>query len=220
MFTPFFNIFKNTADRVQSQIHLSQNLIQPHNAFINTVDHFFCRCKVLLDLIHGLGGFGSGLIDGSMNCSLSPADCVNHPPNQGRSYDLDCLAAFIDSLQVPSSPSHAHGEPLSEAEQRGQTIFDDPALGCITCHPPPLYTDQLMHDVGTATANERIGPAYDTPSLRGLYDSAPYFHDGSASTLRDTLNRPSSGNEHDVRGLLTEDEIGDLIDFLIALPFE
>jgi YVTN family beta-propeller protein len=164
--------------------------------------------------------FGSGLIDGSMNCSLSPADCVNHPPNQGRSYDLDCLAAFVDSLQVPLSPSHAHGEPLGEAERRGQAIFDDPALGCITCHPSPLYTDQLMHDVGTATAGERIGPAYDTPSLRGLYDSAPYFHDGSVSVLRDTLTRPSSGGEHDVRGLLTEDEIQDLIDFLMALPFE
>ena len=77
-----------------------------------------------------------------------------------------------------------------------------------------------MHDVGTATANERIGPAYDTPSLRGLYDSAPYFHDGSASTLHDALVRPSSGGEHDVRGLLTEGEIQDLIDYLMALPFE
>jgi cytochrome c peroxidase len=164
--------------------------------------------------------FGSGLIDGEMNCSVSPADCVHHPPNQGRSYDLDCLAAFIDSLQVPLSPSHAHGEPLSEAERRGQAIFNDPALGCITCHPSPLYTDQQMHDVGTATAGERIGPAYDTPGLRGLYDSAPYFHDGSAPTLRDALTRPSPGGEHDVRGTLAEDEIQDLIDFLMALPVE
>jgi YVTN family beta-propeller protein len=74
--------------------------------------------------------FGSGLIDGAMNCSLSPPDCVKHPPNQGRSYDLDSLAAFIDSLQVPISPAHAHGEPLTETEQRGQALFNDPALGC------------------------------------------------------------------------------------------
>jgi YVTN family beta-propeller protein len=164
--------------------------------------------------------FGSGLIDGEMNCSVSPADCVNHPPNQGRSYDLDCLAAFIDSLQVPLSPSHTHDEPLSEAERRGQAVFNDPALGCITCHPSPLYTDQQRHDVGTATANEKIGPAYDTPSLRGLYDSAPYFHDGSAPTLHDALTRFSPGGEHDVRGALAEADIQDLIDFLMALPFE
>ena len=164
--------------------------------------------------------FGSGLIDGAMNCSLSPPDCVNHPPNQGRSYDLDCLAAFMDSLQMPSGPAHAHGEPLTEAEQRGQTLFNDPALGCVTCHPSPLYTDQHKHDVGTSTTDERIGPAYDTPSLRGLYDSAPYFHDGSAPTLYDALTYPSPESEHDVSGLLTEEQIGDLIAFLLVLPFE
>ena len=164
--------------------------------------------------------FGSGLVDGEMNCVLFPPDCVNQPPNQGRSYDLDSLAAFIDSLQVPLSPAHAHGEPLTGAEQRGQALFEDPDLGCVTCHPAPLYTDQQLHDVGTATADERIGPAYDTPTLRGLYDSAPYFHDGSAATLYDTITRPGAGSEHDVRGVLTEAEMRDLIAFLMALPFE
>ena len=159
--------------------------------------------------------FGSGLIDGEMNCSLSPPDCVNQPPNQGRSYDLDCLALFLDSLSSPPSPG-----PPSEAALRGQAVFNDPDVGCVTCHPPPLYTDLQMHDVGTTTADERIGPAYDTPTLRGRWDSAPYFLDGSAATLRDTLTRPSAGSEHDVRGALTEAEIQDLIAFLLALPFE
>ena len=164
--------------------------------------------------------FGSGLLDGAMNCSLAPPDCVNQPPNQGRSYDLDCLAAFIDSLQVSPSPAHAHNEPLTDAEQRGQLLFGDPRLGCVTCHPPPLYTDQQLHDVGTATDDERIGPAYDTPTLRGLYDSAPYFHDGSAATLYEAIAYPSSGSEHDVRELLTEAEMQELLAFLLALPFE
>jgi len=164
--------------------------------------------------------FGSGLVDGDMNCSLSPADCVNHPPNQGRSYDLDALAAFMDSLQVEMSPSHARGEPLSLAELRGKAIFEDPAVGCATCHPAPLYTDLQLHDVGTSTPDERIGPAFDTPTLRGLYDSAPYFHDGSADTLLETVTRPSPGSEHDVRGLLNEEERADLMAFLVALPYQ
>ncbi|MBS1253641.1 MAG: Hydrazine synthase subunit gamma [Anaerolineales bacterium] len=164
--------------------------------------------------------FGSGLIEGEMNCSLSPVDCVHQPPNQGRSYDLDCLATFIDSLQIPLSPSHAGGEPLTEAEERGKAIFEDPDLECIDCHPPPFYTDRETHDVGTVTSDERIGPAFDTPTLRGLYDSAPYFHDGSAGTLYDALTYPSPESEHDVRGLLTEAEIQDLISFLLALPYE
>ena len=160
-----------------------------------------------------------------MNCSLSPPDCVNHPPNQGRSYDLDCLAAFIDSLQVELSPGHANGEPLTEAEARGQELFNDPALGCASCHPAPLYTDHLTHTVGTAPIDpedpdEKIGPAYDTPTLRGLYDSAPYFHDGSAATIYEAITRPSPGSEHDVSGLLSEGDIQDVTAFLRALPYE
>jgi YVTN family beta-propeller protein len=164
--------------------------------------------------------FGSGLIEGEMNCAPYPPDCVHQPPNMGRSFDLDCLAAFLDSLTVPLSPAHARGEPLTAAEKRGQAIYNRADLECVTCHPPPLYTDQQPHDVGTTTAGERIGPAYDTPTLRGLYDSAPYFHDGSAATLYQALTRPSPEGEHDLRGLLTEAEIDDLIVFLLALPFE
>jgi YVTN family beta-propeller protein len=163
--------------------------------------------------------FGSGLIDGDVNCSLNPVDCVNHPPNQGRSPELDALAAFMDSLQMPLSPDHINGEPLTASELRGEAIFDDPALGCITCHPPPLYTDKLMHDVGTSTEDEKIGPAYDTPTLNGLYNSAPYFHDGSAETLYETLTFPSPESEHDVTSILTVAEIQDLIAYLLALPF-
>jgi cytochrome c peroxidase len=74
--------------------------------------------------------------------------------------------------------------------------------------------------VSTATADEKIGPAYDTPTLKGLYDSAPYFHDGSAATLRDALTRPSAGSEHDLRARLTEQEMAELSAFLLALPFE
>jgi len=164
--------------------------------------------------------FGSGLIAGDVNCSLSPPDCIHHPPNQGRSYDLDSLALFIDSLQMSISPTHAHGEPLNAAELRGLAIFNDPVLGCSTCHPAPLYTDLQSHDVGTVSADERVGPAFDTPSLRALYTSAPYFHNGSAPTLLAALTHPSPNNEHDVSNLLDTAEIQDLIAFLLALPFE
>ncbi|HSR34906.1 MAG TPA: cytochrome D1 domain-containing protein [Anaerolineae bacterium] len=163
--------------------------------------------------------FGSGLIDGDLHCNLSPPDCVSPEPNQGRSYDMDSLALFLDSLEAPLSPGHAHGEPLTEAEQRGQALFSNPALGCVTCHPPPLYTDLQRHDVGTATSGEKIGPDYDTPTLLGLYDSAPYYHDGGSLDLHAALTRPSPGSEHDLSGL-PEAQIQDLIAFLLALPYE
>ncbi len=59
----------------------------------------------------------------------------------------------------------------------------------------------LLHDVGTCVTDgpwpdvlhtdidgdPRPSCAFDTPALRGLTDSAPYFHDGSAATLEDVL---------------------------------
>jgi hypothetical protein len=125
--------------------------------------------------------FGSGLISGEMHPTLGA-------PNQGRSYDLDCLAAFIDSLALPER-THA----LTLAEQRGKAIFESPETGCASCHPAPLYTDLQQHDVGTADGDgEWFGPEIDTPTLRFLYDSAPYLHDGSTDVLGSVLVRQSS----------------------------
>jgi YVTN family beta-propeller protein len=153
--------------------------------------------------------YGSGLISGAMYPTLGP-------PNQGRSYDLDCLAAFIDSLAVPV---RAHA--LTPAEQRGKAIFESPQTGCASCHPVPLYTDLQQHDVGTADATgEWFGPTIDTPTLRYLYDSAPYLHDGSAPTLYEVLTTKNPADEHGVTSHLTEKQIEDLIAFLSILPFE
>ena len=84
--------------------------------------------------------FGAGLIDGQMHPTLGP-------PNQGRSYDLDSLAAFIDNLVVPQRQ-----HTLTPAEQRGKEIFESPQTGCADCHPSPLYTNLEQYDVGTANS--------------------------------------------------------------------
>ena len=153
--------------------------------------------------------FGAGLIAGEMH----PTD---GPPNQGRCYDLDCLAAFIDSLAVPPG-----GQPLSAAAARGQAIFDDPRTECLSCHPPPLYTDLQVHDVGTAVGpDEQFGPLIDTPTLRFLYDSAPYLHDGAALTLLDVLTTANAEDRHGVTSQLSAAELDDLVAFLRALPLK
>ena len=137
-------------------------------------------------------------------------------PNQGRSYELDCLAAFIDSLRLPER-QHA----LAPAEERGKALFESELTGCAVCHPAPLYTDLKQQDVGTVngTDAEWFGPLIDTPTLRFLYDSAPYFHDGSAADVRATLTFPSPKSEHDIRGILSDAEMQDLVAFLLVLPY-
>jgi YVTN family beta-propeller protein len=154
--------------------------------------------------------FGTGLIhDGEMNPTLGA-------PNQGRSYDLDCLATYIDSLALP-----ARKHTLTPAELRGKALFESPATKCAECHPAPLYTDLRVHDVGTAdSAGEWFGPLIDTPTLRFLFDSAPYLHDGSAATLREVLTVSNRDDKHGVISHLAGPEIEDLIAFLLALPYE
>jgi cytochrome c peroxidase len=77
-----------------------------------------------------------------------------------------------------------------------------------------------VHDVGTADAiGEWFGPLIDTPTLRFLYDSAPYLHDGSAATLRDILTHANPGDVHGVTSHLAEREIADLVAFMLALPY-
>lgn len=154
--------------------------------------------------------FGTGLIEGAMY----PTDDRKRP-NQGRSYDLDCLALFIDGLAVPR---RAHA--LTPAERRGQAIFESPQTECSVCHPGPLYTDLKPHDVGTARARgEWFGPAIDTPTLRFLYDSAPYLHDGSAATLYDVLTAANANDEHGVTSHLSHDDLEDLVAFMQVLPY-
>lgn len=153
--------------------------------------------------------FGDGLIAGGMHDTFGD-------PNQGRAYDLDSLAAYIDSLQTPGR-SH----DLTSAEGRGQAVFASPETDCLRCHAPPYYTDFQAHDVGTADGpGEWLGPFIDTPTLRFLFDSAPYLHDGSAPTLLDVLTTANPDDEHGVTSHLTSQELSDLIAFLAALPFE
>jgi len=82
-----------------------------------------------------------------------------------------------------------------------------------------------LHRPAQARRRHGHGRRADRPGLRythlrGLFDSPPYFHDGSAGTLDEALTRPSTGGEHDLRGLLSQAELQDLIAFLRALPFE
>jgi hypothetical protein len=71
------------------------------------------------------------------------------------------------------------------------------SLGCLSCHGGPALTDSTLgaatlHDVGTlrTTSGQRLGgplDGIDTPSLLGIWTTAPYFHDGSAATLDDVF---------------------------------
>ncbi len=156
---------------------------------------------------------GVGLIPGITFNGQSPLDY----DSSARNADLDALAAYISSLgkdSVKRSPYRDYTGELTESASRGRAIFygDD----CEQCHGGSSFRDGLTHDVGTIveTSGNRLGgmlEAIRTPTLIELWESAPYFHDGSAATLGDVLDR----GDH-ARDLSTQDEI-DLIAFLNSI---
>ena len=171
--------------------------------------------------VRGLLMQGQGLMKGRLPDALGE-------PISGRSEALDALAAYTNSHKFTLSPHAKNG--LSEAAQRGRKLFLSERTMCATCHSGPYYTDSqprptielVRHDVGTGhdDPTELMEAAYDTPTLLGIYRSAPYLHHGKAKTLRDVLTSWNRDDKHGVTSGLSETEISDLVEFLKALPFE
>ncbi|MGZ8727857.1 MAG: hypothetical protein ACXW5U_03315 [Thermoanaerobaculia bacterium] len=161
---------------------------------------------------------GTGLASGGAHCE--PA-CDEAPPNRMRSADLDALGDFMRSLRtMHRSPHLKPSGTLDRPAMRGQAIFFSTMTGCAGCHPPPLFTDRSKHDVGTGRgASERKGTSFDTPSLRFLFSSAPYLHDGSAPSLRDVVTTGNPGDLHGRTSHLSSGEVDDLVAFLESIPF-
>src|SRR4029079_1862933 len=107
-------------------------------------------------------------------------------------------------------------------------VFQSAATGCATCHAGPFYSDSRpqrpfrVHDVGTGgdDPSEKMGPKYDTPTLLGVYRSAPYLHHGKAQTLQEVLTKYNPEDRHGKTRQLSTAQIDDLVEFLKALPFE
>jgi cytochrome c peroxidase len=75
----------------------------------------------------------------------------------------------------------------TQSELRGEALFFGKAQ-CSTCHEPPFYLDNKMHDLKVERfVNEPPDGPIKTFTLRGIKDSPPYLHDGRLLTLEDTV---------------------------------
>lgn len=94
----------------------------------------------------------------------------------------DAIFAYVMSLAPPVPP--AEDPPRADtAVARGDTLFHDKETGCSSCHlGDDVSTDHASHDVKSATTFDDT-PKFDTPSLRFIGRTAPYFHDGRYPTL-------------------------------------
>jgi cytochrome c peroxidase len=130
------------------------------------------------------------------------------------------LAAFMDSLPTPDNP-YKHDE-MTEPQKRGAEAFTK--AGCNECHTGAALTNNKQANVGTFVLsgtnpdNSAVRKrGLNTPSLLGLARSAPYLHDGSAATLMDRLLATRFSNQHGKTSELSDEELGDLVEFLRTL---
>ncbi|AHG89508.1 cytochrome c class I [Gemmatirosa kalamazoonensis] len=128
---------------------------------------------------------------------------------------LPALRAYQFSLQVPPAPA---GSFDAAAAARGQVVFN---ASCASCHVGATLTDNnsgVLHAPSETGVDARYAlrtptKRYRTTPLRGLWQHAPYFHDGSAKTLADVVEHYDT-----VRGLhLSAAQKQDLVAYLKTL---
>jgi len=148
-------------------------------------------------------------------------------PKAGFSVELDALAAYIATLKrVPASPFRNPDGSMTTDAIAGQKLFHSAATGCSNCHRGPQLSDSelhgnpfVLHDVGTITpaSGKRLSATLtglDTPTLKGIWETGPYLHDGSAATLMDVLTTKNPNNQHGLTSQLTPTELQQLVAYL------
>jgi cytochrome c5 len=109
---------------------------------------------------------------------------------------LPALQAYQLALAAPAAPA---GSFDAAAAVRGKAIFEGPAQ-CATCHSGSEFTDanDRLHPPSEVVSEPEPGGVpsyasrsatkqYRTAPLKGLWQHAPYFHNGSAATLADVV---------------------------------
>ena len=140
---------------------------------------------------------------------------VSNPPDMVETKLAD-LEAYQLSLASPAPPA---GSFDAMAAARGRTVFNG-AGQCAGCHAGSAFTDAdtRLHQpseipTDSTHAERSATKMYRTTPLRALWQHAPYFHDGSAATLQDVVQR----YDQFLSLGLTADQVADLIEYLKSL---
>lgn len=132
------------------------------------------------------------------------------PPRKGledvrdRRTGLRGIDNFENFMRLLAPPARG---PVSDTVRAGEQAFR--SIGCASCHAPALqtgrnanpafdrkavdlYSDLLLHDVGTGDGIVQAAAHMNeirTPALWGLRLRRPFLHDGSAATIEEAIGR-------------------------------
>jgi len=141
--------------------------------------------------------------------------------------DLDALTAYIlTGIHYPPNLQFNPEGKLTDSQLRGKAIFDraKDSFGniipennrCITCHPPPYYTNLKLASVGTLALSDD-SMKFDTPHLNNIFASPPYLHDGRAATLEEIWTIYGKEDKHGMANDLNKNQLNDLVNYLKSL---
>jgi YVTN family beta-propeller protein len=116
------------------------------------------------------------------------------------------LAAYLRTLPPPPPRPSLAAHADEAAVRRGREVFRNQS--CDRCHTPPVYTSKPTYDVGLK--DEMGNTLFNPPSLRGVSQGGPYFHDNRAATLEDVFTR----YRHQLQEELPRQQLADLLTFL------
>ena len=161
-----------------------------------------------MDMLTSYNGFIPG--GKNKNTELPRSTEWTHPFGYvGKKYtdaQLYALTQYIYSLEPPKNPNHFPEELI----QKGRLLFAK--NGCVSCHTPPLYTNNKLTpasgfeppkdhfekydifnvsvetDSVSALYTRRGTGYYKVPSLRGVWYRSSFFHNGSLTTLEEVLD--------------------------------
>jgi len=146
------------------------------------------------------------------------------------SYDnvIDSIAEYEKTLTTPNSKFDLYlknQKTLTKEEKNGYELFK--RYGCITCHNGKNIGGNSFQKIGIVikyddcfldrydVTNKKFDKCvYKVPTLRNISKTAPYFHDGSAKTLKEAIKKMAY---HNLGIELEKKEINDIETFLKTL---
>ncbi|MFD2836158.1 cytochrome-c peroxidase [Azotobacter vinelandii] len=175
----------------------------------------------------------------TQDAQLSAEFAALYPEGITENSITDAIAEFEKTLVTPNSRFDlflkGQGDALSSVEKEGYELFK--TAKCATCHVGEAMGGQSFELMGikkdyfadrgnvsevdhgryNVTKDPHDMYRFKVPTLRNVALTAPYFHDASAKTLEDAVDKMA---EYQVGMKLSKDEIGKIVAFLQTLNGE
>lgn len=146
---------------------------------------------------------------------------------------LNAIADFERSLLTPNGAFDRYlkgdDDAIDQQTKRGYQLFK--SYGCVSCHQGvavggnmyeklgvviPYYHEETAVDEGRyiQSGDDEDLLEFKVPGLRNVAQTAPYFHDGSISSLEEAVSLMA---KHQLGRNLSKEEIADIVKFLQSL---